>query len=110
MAQRMGMVIGIKADQIEDYKREHAKVWPEVLEQLKRSNISNYSIFLREPEGLLFSYWEYLGSDFETDMAKMANDETTQKWWELCGPMQVPLESRSKGEWWANMEELFHLD
>lgn len=110
MGQRMGMVIGIDADKVDAYKAEHAKVWPQVLAQLKRSNIENYSIFLREPEGLLFSYWEYAGDDFDADMKAMADDENTQKWWALCGPMQRPLDSRESGEWWAQMTEVFHLD
>ena len=68
--QRMGMIIGVKPDKIDEYKRLHAAVWPEVLTQIKASNIRNYSIFLREPENLLFGYWEYYGTDFETDMAQ----------------------------------------
>lgn len=109
MAQRMGMVIGISAEHISEYKQLHADVWPDVLKRLKQSNISNYSIFLREPENLMFSYWEYEGNDFAADMKAISEDEVTQKWWAVCGPMQKPLESRSSDEWWANMEEVFHL-
>jgi L-rhamnose mutarotase len=108
--QRMGMVIGIAPEDIAEYKRLHAEVWPEVLAQITASNIRNYSIFLREPENLMFSYWEYHGSDFAADMARMAEDETTRRWWKICGPMQRPLDSRAEGEWWASMEEVFHLD
>jgi L-rhamnose mutarotase len=110
MMQRMGMMIGLKPEHKEEYIRDHADVWPEVLERLRQSNITNYSIFLREPENLMFAYWEYTGSDFEADSARIAADPVTQDWWKLCGPMQSPLESRSEGEWWAGMEEVFHLD
>ena len=106
---RMGHVIGLKADHLEEYKRLHAAVWPEVLDRLRQSHITNYSIFLREPELLMFSYWEYTGSDFDADAAAIAADPVTQRWWALCGPMQQPLDSRSDGEWWAGMEEVFHL-
>jgi len=108
--QRMGMVIAIAPDAIAEYKRLHAAVWPEVLEQIRASNIRNYTIFLREPENLLFGIWEYHGSDFEADMARMAAHEPTKRWWAVCNPLQRPLESRSEGEWWAMMEEVFHLD
>lgn len=107
---RMGHVIGIRPDYLEEYRRLHAKVWPQVLERLRRSHITNYSIFLREPELLMFSYWEYTGEDFEADNAAIAADPVTQDWWKLCGPMQRPFDSRARGEWWAPMEELFHLD
>jgi len=108
--QRMGMVIGIDPASIPEYKRLHADVWPTVLERLRRSNITNYSIFLKEPENLMFSYWEYLGNDFGSDSEAIATDPATQDWWKICGPMQQPLDSRKPGEWWAIMEEVFHLD
>lgn len=107
---RMGMVIGLRPEHIAEYKRVHSGVWPEVLSRLSASNIRNYTIFLREPENLMFSYWEYVGSDFELDNAAVAADPVTQEWWKICGPMQQPLESRREGEWWAGMEEVFHLD
>ena len=58
----------------------------------------------------MFSYWEYHGDDFAADMQKIADQEVTKRWWALCTPCQVPLESRAKGEWWAMMEEVFHHD
>lgn len=108
--QRMSMVIGIAPEHIEEYKKRHSAVWPEVLARLSQSNITNYSIFLRQPENLMFSYWEYVGDDFEADNASIAADPVTQEWWKVCGPMQRPLETREAGEWWAGMEEVFHLD
>jgi len=85
-----------------------AHAWPEVLDAIRRSNIRNYSIYYKD--GYLFSYFEYVGDDFEADMAKMAADPKTQEWWAIMKPMQRPLESRRPGEWWAEMEEVFHTD
>lgn len=107
---RMGFVIGVRPERIEEYRRLHAAVWPEVLATITACNIRNYTIFLREPENVMFSTFEYHGEDFAADMAKMAADPVTQRWWEVCGPCQVPLETRAKGEWWAAMEEVFHHD
>jgi L-rhamnose mutarotase len=108
--QRMGMVIGIKPERIVEYKRLHAAVWPEVLERIRLSHVRNYTIFLREPENLLFGYWEYHGSDFAADMAAIAADPETQRWWGVCGPCQLPLPSRRPDEHWASTECVFHLD
>jgi L-rhamnose mutarotase len=105
--QRIGMVIGVKPEKIEEYKRLHAAVWPEVLARISACNIRNYSIFLKEPENLLFSFFEYHGTDYTGDMAKMAADPKTQEWWAVCMPCQAPLDTRKEGEWWANMEEVF---
>ncbi|MGV2051072.1 L-rhamnose mutarotase [Agrobacterium sp. 22-209-1] len=108
--QRMGMVIGVKPEMIAEYKRLHAAVWPEILALISDCNIRNYTIFLRDPENLLFGYWEYHGSDISADMAKMAASPKNQEWWSFTIPCQQPLESRKEGEWWAMMEETFHLD
>jgi L-rhamnose mutarotase len=105
---RYGMVINVRPEKFDEYKRLHAAVWPAVLDMIKQCNICNYSIYHKD--GFLFSYFEYAGTDFEADMAKMAADPTTQKWWDLCKPCQTPLETKATGEWWANMEEVFHTD
>jgi L-rhamnose mutarotase len=107
---RMGMILGVKPEKIAEYKRVHAEVWPEILARISECNIANYTIFLREPENLLFACWEYHGDNFEADAALMAADPKTQEWWDICMPMQVPLETRKEGEWWAEMEEVFHHD
>jgi L-rhamnose mutarotase len=102
------MVLRLRPEAEAEYKRYHAAVWPGVLEMIRQCHIRNYSIYLKD--GFLFSYFEYHGSDFAADMARMAADETTQKWWALMEPMQAPLETRQPGEWWARMEEVFHAD
>jgi L-rhamnose mutarotase len=106
----MGMVIGIAPDRIAEYKALHAAVWPQVLATIQRAHIRNYTIFLREPENLLFGYWEYHGVDFDADMKMIAADPETRRWWTFCGPCQVPLESRAEHEHWAAMEAVFHMD
>jgi L-rhamnose mutarotase len=106
----MGMVIGLKPDRVAEYKRLHAAVWPDILDMISKCNIRNYSIFLKEPENMLFGYWEYHGTDFAADAARMAADPRTQEWWDVCMPCQEPFEMRQDGEWWAMMEEVFHHD
>ena len=105
---RYGMMIRLRPENIEDYKRYHATVWPEVLSRIEECNIRNYSIFSKDD--FLFSYFEYAGSDYEADMAKMAADAKTQEWWAVVKPFMLPIDTRKPGEWWAEMEEVFHLD
>ena len=108
--QRMGMVIGIKPEKIDDYKKLHLAVWPEILTQIQKSNIRKYSIFLREPENLLFGYMEYWGDDFAVDMAKMARDPKTQEWWALTDPCQDRFENLNANQQWAEMTEVFYME
>ena len=111
--QRYGMVLGVREEKLDCYRQLHAAVWPDVLRMIGECNIENYSIYVRKlPDGkhYLFSYFEYAGDDFAGDMARMAADPTTQKWWDECMPCQEPFPDRAEGEWWAEMEEVFHLD
>lgn len=109
--QRFGMVIGVKPEMIDRYKELHANPWPEVIRKIKECNIRNYSIFLAEVDPgrhMLFGYLEYTGTDWDGDMAKMADDTMTVKWWKETDPCQMPLETRGDDRWWMNMEEVFH--
>ncbi|MFJ4903155.1 L-rhamnose mutarotase [Streptomyces sp. NPDC088727] len=105
---RFASVIRLRPEKEAEYRALHADAWPQVLATLKRARIGNYSIFLRD--GLLFSYLEYDGEDYDADQALIAADPTTRRWWELTDPCQQPVESAAAGESWAPAEEVFHLD
>jgi L-rhamnose mutarotase len=105
---RFGQVLKVRPEHRDEYIRQHAAVWPEVLAQIHRSNIRNYSIFLRD--GILFAYFEYVGTDFEADMRVMAADPATQRWWAIMEPMQEKWPSATAQEWWSDMSEVFHAD
>ncbi len=105
---RMGQVIKVNPDKVEYYKKLHSSIWSDVEKMIAECNIKNYSIFMRG--GYLFAYFEYHGRDYDADMAKMAADPMTQKWWAECEPCQQPVDFANQNEWWANMEEVFHQD
>lgn len=103
---RVGSIIRLRPEYEERYIILHRNTFPGVLERIRKSNIRNYTIFLRE--GILFSYYEYTGKDFDADM-KAISDPVTKDWWKLTDPMQEPLPARRAGEWWAEMENMFCL-
>ncbi len=103
----IGSLIRLKPEYEERYIKLHKNTFPGVLKRISESNIRNYSIFLLK--GMLFSYFEYTGRNYKVDMNKMGQDATTQTWWKMTAPMQEPLEDRKKGEWWAEIEEVFHF-
>jgi L-rhamnose mutarotase len=105
---RFGQVIAVRPEHVEEYERIHAAVWPGVLEAIRRANIRNYSIF-REGDQL-FAYFEYVGSDFDGDMAAMAADPVVQDWWKVTDAMQEPRPDRAEGSWWKTIPEVFHTD
>jgi L-rhamnose mutarotase len=104
---RVGMVVGIDPDRIDEYKRLHADDNPGVRDILNKYHIHNFSIFLQQmPDGKWyeFGYYEYVGDDFEGDMRKMDQEPRTKEWLKVCDPMQIPLPG-AKG--WTEMEKVY---
>ena len=106
MIKRVGSVIGLPKEYYEEYKRYHAKVWPEILDVIEQCKIRNFSIYYKDE--MLFSYYEYYGDDFENDVYKWQNAPVCKEWNEIMVDFQRPFETRMDGEWWAEMEEIFH--
>ena len=111
---RFGQVAQVRSEKLEMYKQLHAAVWPEVLTELKKHHVSNYSIYLKELEAgkpYLFAYFEYTGNDFEGDMAKMVENPKVREWEDLAdGKCLLDQSPDGKGLWWADMEEVIHQD
>ena len=110
MVQRMGMVIAVRPEKLDEYRRLHAEPWPDMNAALSAANIRNYSIYLREPENLLFGYWEYVGADYAADMQVLGHLAVTKRWLALTDPCQARLASAPESEWWSPMPEVYHLD
>jgi L-rhamnose mutarotase len=107
---KMGMAIRLKPEMVETYKRLHASPWPEMDAALKSAHIRDYSIFLKEPENLLFGVWVYDGDDFEGDMKRLGDLEVTRRWLALTAPCQTPFDTAQPGEWWSFLPCVYHLD
>ncbi len=107
---RFGQVLGLRPERLAEYKRHHERIWPEIADALAQAGITNYSIY--HFHGQLFGYYEYTGpdEDYEARMQTLAAAPRMREWWDIMEPMQAPLEGRKLGAWWAEMEEVFHLD
>lgn len=105
---RVGMVIKIKAEHIEEYKRLHADENPGVRDLLTEANMHNFSIFLHQLDDgnwYEFGYYEYTGNDFEADMEKLDKHPRNIEWLKICDPMQIPQEGY---DGWAEMEQVYY--
>ena len=105
---RVGMVIGIKPDQISAYESLHAASNAGVRDLLDKYHMHNFSIFIHQLDDgkyYLFGYYEYTGSDYQTDMTKLAAEPRNQKWLSVTDAMQIPLSAQKS---WAPMREVYH--
>ena len=106
---RIGQVCFIDGEENERlYAEYHEKIPEEIARCIHDCNLRNYSIFIRD--GMLFTYCEYIGSDYESDMKKIAASADMQKWWGLVKPLMSPLKTRKKDEFWADMQSIFYQD
>lgn len=106
--QRFGSVIGVRPEHRDEYLALHADVWPQVEAMLTKSNIRNYTIFVHGD--LLFGYYEYVGDDYGADMARIAADAETRRWWALTDPCQERLPGTPEGSQWTTMSQVWHLE
>ncbi len=109
MAKRIfGQIGKLKKEKIEEYKALHAAAWPEVLKTIKECHLEHYSIFIRDD--LVFSYFEYTGTDYEADMAKMAADEVTQRWWGHTKPCFEKYDGKEDTVLYEDMQSIFYCE
>lgn len=105
---QIGFLLQVRKDKIEEYKAHHKKVWPEMLDALRRNGWHNYSLFLRD-DGLLFGYFETPES-FQAALAGMAKEEINAKWQAFMAPYFENLSGAHADESMVELEEVFHLD
>ena len=101
-----GQLGRLKPEKIEEYEALHANPWPEVLKTIHDCNLRNYSIFRHED--LVFAYFEYVGEDYEADMAKMAADPLNQEWWSHTRPCFTKYKADSPEAFYTDMKQIFH--
>ncbi|GAB04610.1 L-rhamnose mutarotase [Gordonia amarae] len=111
-AQRVCFVLQLKPERVEDYLAAHTTVWPEMLDTLREAGWHNYSLFLRERDGMVVGYLET--DDFARATARMEATAVNDRWQATMAGYFAPAEPGDSG---ANpdtvrdqLTEYFHLD
>ena len=108
MTERYAMAVRLKDEKRDFYIKNHANVWPEVLSELKKIKVKNYSIYLKED--FMFGYLEYAGNNLDEDMATMQKIPIVDKWTKLMIDCFNPFPNNENNNSWVMMDEIFHLD
>lgn len=106
---RVGMVVKVKTEKLEEYKRLHADNNAGVRDLLIKYNMRNFSIYLvqlADSNWYEFGYYEYWGDDLEADMAIMAKEPRNKEWLEMCDPMQEGIIPGQEG--WKKMDRIYY--
>ena len=105
---RVGFLLKVRPDKIEEYKARHKTVWPEMLDALRRTGWHNYSLFMRD-DGLLFGYFQTPES-FQAALAGMSKEEINAQWQEFMAPFFENLTGAHADQSMVELQEVFHLD
>jgi L-rhamnose mutarotase len=103
---RHAFKLRIKKDCVEEYEREHQRVWPELLAKLKEVGISDYSIFRRGQELVLCLRVD----NFEEAWDKLDRDPVNQRWQQFMSRLFEPVPEKDPAERFAMMKEVFYLE
>ncbi|OZM80275.1 L-rhamnose mutarotase [Pseudonocardia sp. MH-G8] len=104
---RYCFLLQVRPDRIDEYRRRHAAVWPDMLAALRDAGWRNYSLHLRA-DGLLVGYVE--SDDLDAAQRAMAATEVNARWQAEMAPFFVDLDGRRPDEGFAVLEEVFHLE
>ena len=105
--ERYAMAVRLKDEKKDFYLKNHQNVWPEVLSELKKIKIKNYSIFLKED--FMFGYLEYEGNNFNADMVEMQKNPIVDKWTKLMVDCFNPFPNNEENNSWVMMDEIFYM-
>jgi len=99
MNKRVAFKMKLKPGFVEEYKKRHEQLWPDLRKLLKNSGVSEYSIFFDEETNFLFAFQKQAGERGSQDLGK---EEIVQKWWKYMAdvmetnpdhsPISLPLE------------------
>jgi L-rhamnose mutarotase len=105
---RVGFQLKVKQELIEEYKKRHQAVWPEMQEALRRAGWHNYSLFMR-PDGILFGYVE-VDESFAQAQANMEQEEVNLRWQTYMDGFFEIAPGLRADQAMLEIEEVFHLD
>ncbi len=105
---RYAMAVRLKPEKKDYYIKNHQNVWPEVLIELKKNKVKNYSIFIKED--FLFGYLEYEGNNFDQDMKEMGKIPIIEKWEKSMIECFKPFPKNENNQSWVLMDEIFYME
>jgi L-rhamnose mutarotase len=105
--ERVCFQLQVKPERMDEYRRRHAAVWPEMLDALRETGWRNYSLFLA-PDGMLIGYLET--ENFEAALRGMEETDVNARWQAEMGEFFEQLDGRRPDEGLLVLDEVFHLE
>jgi L-rhamnose mutarotase len=104
---RVCFTLQVDPQRLDEYRRRHAAVWPEMLEALRDAGWRDYSLFLRD-DGLLVGY--FLTEDLDAALAAMDATDVNRRWQAEMAPFFVDLPGGRADQAFRVLDEVFNLE
>ena len=105
--QRVGFRLQVRPELMDEYVRRHAEVWPDMLQALRETGWTNYTLFLDRSDGTLFGYFET--PDLAAAKAGMAGRDVNARWQADMAPFFIALDGKRPDEGFLQLEDIFYL-
>jgi L-rhamnose mutarotase len=105
MMKRVAFKMKLKPGFKEEYIKRHNEVWPGIVDLIKRSGISDYSIYLDDETNILFGVQKVSGDVSSQDLGAV---EIQQKWWDYMSDIMEVNPDNSPVT--VHLDEVFHMD
>lgn len=105
MYKRIGFKMKLNPGQVEEYKKRHEGIWPELHKLLKDNGISEYSIFFDKETNLLFAFQKQEGDQSSQDLGETG---IVQKWWKYMADIMETRPDYSPVT--TMLEEVFYME
>lgn len=104
MKTRQSFVMQLHEGQMEEYRKRHDELWPELIEVLREHGVSNYSIHWHPNTHQLFAYAEI---EDPNQWQSIADTEVCQRWWAYMKDIMPTNPDNSPKS--VELQEVFHL-
>lgn len=76
--EKIAFKMQLNPGQVDEYKRRHDEIWPELSQLLSDSGVYDYSIFLDEETNILFAVQKLKEGHTASELPQQ---EIVKKWW-----------------------------
>jgi len=105
MNKRIAFKMKLYPGMVEEYKKRHDGLWPELEKLLKDSGISEYSIYFDEETHILFAFHKQAGEKGSQDLGQT---EIVKKWWTFMADIMETNPDNSPVS--SPLTEVFYLE
>ncbi len=102
---RVAFTMKLKTGYAEEYKRRHDEIWPELVQELSKAGVYDYSIYFDEKTNMLFAVQKLTNSNTADQLPQT---DIMRKWWNYMSDIMEVNPDKSPVV--KELREVFYMD